>query len=82
MVNGHEKRLFFYPNTNFVKRNRIQRMLIKFFLNKDDSYKRNLEAGALIYVNEAEAKSLMKEIHEEVCASHMSGEMLAKKKKS
>ncbi|XP_071905730.1 uncharacterized protein [Coffea arabica] len=57
----------------------LRRLSSKFFLNREVVYKRTSDLGLLRCVDEDEADYLMKEVHTDVCGSHMNGHLLAKK---
>ena len=73
------QRLEYPPGESRKDRKTLRRLAGKFFLNNEVLYKRNFDMVLLRYVDECEAKMLMKEIHEGSFGTHANGHTMLRK---
>ncbi|XP_043696679.1 uncharacterized protein LOC122647320 [Telopea speciosissima] len=84
-------KIWFTPIIDFIRekrypkqftvgdKKRLQKFATQFILQGDLLYKRSYDGIQLLCVNEEQAQTIIKEIHQGICGPHMNARMLAKK---
>ena len=62
-----------------IEKKTLRRLAMYFYLDGKVLYKKSSDRTLLRCLDEVEAKDALREVHEEICSTHTSGHMMARK---
>ena len=75
LVQNHE-----YPvGASKTNKKTLRSLAMDFYLDGEILYKRSFDGTLLRCLNEIDARKALREVHEEICSTHASGHMMARK---